>query len=267
MDRSWLRLVIVFFAGGVLVAGAVNAGQELAQVAPSPTPVRVNIPTQTPLPTEGSAPTLVPATFTPTDQGPAQLEVRSDAGAVNVRSDASTDSDILGQIRRGDRYTVTGRYFRWLQFRFDPSPSGLGWVYDELVEIIGDETAIPDLSAIPTEDALVLNATQTAQVVELTPGFELTTTAEVRVIEAPSGDTVGAANPESTGEVNVLPTYTYPPNIVAQAPTDGSPEEVTLTPDPTGINITVAEGVAPIVPILVLGGLGIMGLLIMALRR
>lgn len=242
---------------------------QVAQVA-SATPLRVVLPTSTMLATAGvvSSPT---ATYTPQAEGPVQLQAREEAGAVNIRANADPDSDRLGTIRHGDLYTVLGRYFRWLQIQFDSSPTGRGWVFEELVEIIGDPARIPDLneSLLPTQDTSIIAATQTWEALEQLPGGFLTLTADARVIAAPSsGETSGGAGSETGNSGSgVLPTYTYPPNITPQAPTGQIIIEGTATPGDTRITISVSDGVAPIVPILILGGIGLLGLLVSVLRR
>lgn len=269
---KWLATAVLIIR--ILVAiGATQARtpDDVSQVVVSPTPLRVIISTSTPLPTSGVPPTEVPPSFTPTEEGPAQLEVSADSSEVNVRAEPDIEADILGVIRTGERFTVTGKYFRWYQIRFDPSPNRTAYVYEELVAIVeGNPANIPDLteSLLPTQDTSFLVATETAAAIALTPGFELTITADARVIEAPSGQNSAAA--EVTDEVGnriILPTYTYPPNVAAQAPTSAPVEAAEPTADPSRISLRVDEGIAPIVPIVVLATLGIVGLLITTLLR
>lgn len=255
---------------GLLGLSRSDAQEQVAQVVTN-TPVRVNIPTSAPPATAGLSPTPILPTFTPTPLGAPQLQVPVDAQQdVNVRAEPDIDAQILGTIRPGDTYPITGRYFRWLQFRFDPSPTRIGYVYDELVTINGDETRIPDLAqaGLATQDIAVLSATETADAIRQTPGFELTMTANALFVEAPSGGL--SVQPEVTNEVGgvmeVLPTFTYPPNIVAQAPTRGANVVVTSEEEP-GIALDVSDGVAPIVPIVVLAALGLIGLLLSLIRR
>ncbi len=161
---------------------------------------------------------------------------------------------------------MLGRYYRWLQFQFDTSPSGRGWVFDELVNITGDENSIPDLSveALPTANPSIEAATQTAAAITQTPGGLLTATAQSRFIALPT-DSFGNGGQTQNDEV-VLPTFTYPPNLVAQAPTD-SALTVIPTTSPESAPLSVPTNVPPIVPILLLGAGGILGLVVSALRR
>jgi len=240
-----------------------------AQVDISPTAQQVQIATATSLPTEGAAPTPVPPTFTPTDQGPPQLEPKAgnEVNGINVRADADIDSPVLGTIRTGERFVITGRVFRWIQFRYDPSPTGVGYVFDELVDIIGDVNAIPDLTQVQApEDNEIVNATASAEVLQLTPGFEQTLTAEVRIIEAPSGESV----PDESGatlENAILPTFTYPPNLASPNAQPNGAEMVNVANSNNNAVNNNPDGVAPIVPIVLLGGAGLIGLLLSRLRR
>jgi hypothetical protein len=241
-----------------------------AQELITATPVRVVIPTSAPIIT---GPEFTPTfTRTPTVSGPVLLEAKEDAGDVNVRADADIEAERIGSIRAGDTYPVLGRRFRWYQFQFDQSPNGRGWVFDELVTIIGDESAIRDFSLeeMPTQDTVALAATQTQEAVTLTPGGLLTAT----VIARDGGVVLIDPNLSgsfSTGEdlslVEVLPTYTYPPNIVAAQPTEDSLFTVTPTPAPVAPLIPLPSGIPPIAPIMILGGVGLLGLALNSLRR
>jgi hypothetical protein len=282
-----IRHVMIFFSliGLAIIAYftvSVRPVIGISQVGVSPTPVRVIIPSSTAPPTFGAPPTEIQPTFTPTNEGPPQLEAREEAGVVNIRLEADPEADIVGSIRAGERFVVTGRFFRWLQLRFESSPTEVGYVYDELVEIIGDESRIPDLTQanLPTQDTSIQDATSTFEAIQQTPGGVLTLTANARVIEAPSVDnssdpmliTPGIDNSQSnvsrqTSVPQVLPTFTYPPNLIAQAPTEASEDVngVIAQTDSNG-NSDEDTNLAPIIPIAALGLAGLLGLMI-SLRR
>lgn len=232
----------------------------------SPTPDRIVIPT-------AAAPTLPPAvqstdlpTFTPTSEGQVQLEAKEGAGDVNVRREPDPDSDVVGTISFGERYTVLGRYYRWLQLRFEPSPNRTAYVFDELVNIIGDPAQISDITEVtPTPNNPFLEATATFEALLQSPDGVLTITANAREIAPPGSTPNPAEDGESSGIVGVLPTFTYPPNVVAQMPTQAP--AVTATPDPARISLTVSDGVAPVAPIVILGTLGVVGMLISLILR
>ena len=257
--RYKLTLLTLVLITAVLFAWS---GEIAAQA--TATPARINLATPTAPPTLQLM-TETP-TRTPTPVGMVVLEAITEA---NVRAEPDPESERLGTIRSGEIYTVLGRYFRWIQFQYDPSPNGRGWVFDELVTITGDQSAIPDLAAqdLPTVDLALLGATQTLEIMTLTPGGILTATANARLIPAP-GATANAVLAESTDIVEssvALPTFTYPPDI--QTPNPNRFARVEATPIPEGLVTEIDRGAPPIIPILALGGLGLLGLLISSMRR
>jgi len=260
--RDYSRVSRVFWASMLLlmVLGGVFAQE--------PTPLPLTITTPTPEPSATSLATPIPPTPTPTDQGLPQLVVPADASAaLNVRAEPDPESQVLGQISAGQQFVVNGRFFRWIQFQYPQSPTGVGYVFDELVDLIGDQSLIVDLTVAtpgPTLDTSALDGTATFEALAQTPGFDLTQTASVRVIEPPSGF---SSDPEAEAEGNqvILPTFTYPPNIPVGFPTAGL--DAAATPSANRIEIPVSEGIAPIVPMVLLASLGIIGLLLSTLRR
>lgn len=278
--RNFVKLL--FFTCALIISAAgVHAG-DAQQVPVSPTPVNISIPS--PLPFVGSTAidsTTATATHTPTAIGPAMLQAKTEA---NVRADADPDSERLGTIRAGDMYPIMGRYFRWLQFQYDQSPSGTGWVFDELVDIVGEASAIRDLSleAAPTTDPAVQAQTETAAAITLVPGGALTATANARVIAIPapplegfpdntdSGTALDDASDSFAFGASPLPTFTFPPNIPLVTPTQA--QEIALASTPTDAlnNVTsptTTSGLPPVIPILVLGALGVLGLAVSTYRR
>lgn len=199
-------------------------------------------------------------TRTPTPVGIALLEATEFA---NVRAEPSTESAQLGTIRKGETYNVIGRYVSWIQFEFPSSPTGKGWVFGELVTLSGNTDNIPEIDPYSTGEQLnqtQLNATATQGVITQTPGGILTATILARQV-IPNAAT---ATPEGTRAI--LPTFTYPPGMVAIAPTVGavSTDALNATPRPT---TTQSDGFPPILPIVGLGALGLLGLLISSLRK
>lgn len=255
-------------------ASASEQEQELVTA----TPARINLPTPVPMATaeqqssagsSGSDISAVEDASLP--EGTVMLEAKSPG--VNVRAGADIESERLGAINPGERYPILGRYFRWLQLQYDSSPTDSAWVYDELVNIIGDESAINDLSeeALPTEDTSLSAATATQGVLTQTPGGVLTATALARILavevgsDADGDGTLSPADllavPEAGATANpaALPTYTYPPNLPANLPTRSALTTTSLPTSPTDL--------PPITPILLLGGLGLIGLAIGSVRR
>ncbi len=274
-NRKWLHHMIAFIVLILPVYGFMtSADDQIAQVFPTSTPAPVFLPTATLPPTAGlPQPTLAP-TFTPQAEVAVSLQAREEAGSVNVRADADPEADEVGRIVYGDFYPILGRYFRWLQISFDSSPSGVGWVYDELVEIVGDEASIPDLTqiTIPTVDPSINAPTQTYEALLQTPGAFETVTAGARVLEAPSAanSVPGSINPQDVGAnpiVEILPTFTYPANLVGQVPTTNPLVESTAIGTSSSVPSTNGSSVAPILPIAILISAGLLGLLVSSIRR
>lgn len=232
----------------ILITGWQSA---VAQEGPTATPQPVNLATVAPEIIPGAGAT---STRTPTPEGQIFLEARESA---NVRAQPDPDASQLGQIRSGERYIVMGRYFRWYQFQYPPSPTGVGWVFGDLVNIIGDAALIPELTdpAANAPNVAEIQAAGTAAAVTQTPGGVLTATAATRF------EALGQAMLD--GPV-ILPTFTYPPGVVFQ-PTSAVPEAET-TPEPAATGQTNGS-LPPIAPILAIGGMGVLGLLVYSLRR
>ncbi len=258
-------------------------GTPIAQLSPTPIIVQINSPTPLPLVAATITPTFTPAAVEQL-QTSAMLQARESAGDVNVRFEANIDSNRVGTIKFGEQYIVTARFQRWFQIRFEDSPDGTGWVFDELVEIIGDVATIPDLARtpLPTANPVSIAATQAAMSLLLTPGAVLTATANTREITGPvaainsQGTTVVDAQGAGLPDHTPLPTFTYPPEIAPQVTADpadtgalSDPDAATPEPEPTIESpfSLMPDNVPPIVPIAVLGGFGLLGLAVASLRR
>lgn len=234
---------------------------EIAQ-AFSPTPIPANIPRNTPLPVINTVST---PTFTPTatQQQFVTLSVRSDIqDSVNVRAEPDPESTIVGVINVGDSYPVTGQYFLWFRLRFDESPSGQAWVFSDLVTVTGDLGLVPDLSTEPeaTTDPTIVGATQTWQVITLTPGGVLTVTASSRLLNDPINVD------ENTSSINAginsnLPTFTPPANSNFMGNTDSMLEQLNRS------GSSSQNSLPPILPIVILGGLGLFGFVVSMIRK
>jgi hypothetical protein len=266
MHWRWIFILFVLVIV-VLGAGLLTQAEDPAQVSASATPARISIPSPIPLASEIAAatPTEMP---TPTPIGAILLEAANEA---NVRSSPDIGAEKMGTIRTGEIYSIIGRSFRWLQFQYDASPSGTGWVYDELVNIIGNPDDIVDLNAniLPTVDTSSINATQTWEAIQQTPGGLLTATADSRIIQVPgSGDTSISGRPAAgqMATVPLLPTFTYPPDVISQPPSLNTPEDTQPIANTDNL-AEVVNDITPITPILIFGVFGILGLLLSSMRR
>jgi hypothetical protein len=93
------------------------------------------------------APTAVPfATLTPS--GP-QVEASDD---VNVRSGPGTDYDLIGVMVKGQTGAILGRSpdSKWLLVVYIGGPNNQGWVYKDLIRVVGDVPSFPTVAVPPT---------------------------------------------------------------------------------------------------------------------
>ena len=237
-----------------------------AQEVATSTPVRISIPTD-------SVPALLvvaspTATRTPTPSV-VVLEAKAEAGPINVRAEASIEADRLGTIQAGEYYPVLGRSYRWLQIQFPSAPQGRAWVFEELVTLFGDEGSIPNLQLVTPVvlSQAQADATLTQAAFTKTPGAVLTLTARSRILPVPGQETALPGAEALFGETSsLLPTYTYPPDLLAPTLDQGGTTNIN-TPATTGVQPASSSGIPPAVPIALLAAGGLLGLLLNSLRR
>jgi hypothetical protein len=249
-------VVIITFAMFAILTLALGGLEEATAQGRVGTPLPIVIPTRT-------ATLLVEVSFTPsrtpTNMAASQgrVEAKDKTVGANVRASPNTSSEKLGTILPGQFYAIVQRWENWIQIQYDKSPSGLGWVYKDIVNITGIEfLAIPTVppEGIPSPNVATGAAQQTANYLTQTPGAPETATAlqgsATGIFTRVSGEvTAGPTRSEP------LPTFTFPPPMV----------EATLPPR---ASVAASQsGVPPVVPIIILGGIGLFGLLISALRR
>lgn len=231
---------------------------QVAQV-PTETPAELNLqPIQQPTADFAQA----TATRTPTPVGVALLEAKEFA---NVRAEPSTDAAQLGTIRVGETYNVIGRYVSWIQFEYRDSPTGRGWVFGELVNLSGNVENIPEIDPFSSSNAVdeaSFGATSTQSILTQTPGGILTATVAAQQQSQPGAVT---ATPQGIGDI--LPTFTYPPGMVAIAPTAGIAQTDDAGAPQTAAPAISSNEVPPLVPIVILGAVGLLGLVISSFRR
>jgi uncharacterized protein YgiM (DUF1202 family) len=185
-----------------------------------------------------------------------RAEAKDATVGANIRSGPGTEYQRIGNIKPGTFYAVVGRYEKWLQVQFPGAPSGLGWVFEDIVVVTGGElSALPtvDLNAVPTLNVGTAQLQATLDYITGTPGaLETATAIAAAATGVFSANSAGGAQP--VGPQTALPTFTFPPPF----------QEATL---PTrGVAVNTGE-LPPIVPIVGLGVLGLAGLAISALRR
>ncbi len=234
------------------------------------TPVPVSLPSPLPFgsvveasPTPAIITSDGGAATAPADIGPVMLEALSEA---NIRSQPDPESERLGSIQIGTLYPVLGRYYRWYQFQYDLENGSTGWVYDELVRIVGDETAITDLAAQEQADtAPDLDATATVASLQQTPGGIETATASSGSIPLPALPGVGnnsmdaSPTPPVTFAVRATFTLSAAISVPSSSPIVVAQER--------GNSTNIVTSLPPIFPILLLGGFGIIGLLVSSYRK
>src|SRR5258708_4389251 len=120
--------------------------------------------------------------LTATDAAPglARVEAKSKDTGSNLRAAPSTESEKLGTIFPGQFYGVIGRFGKWLEIQYDKSPTGLAWVYEDIVNVTGlDPAAIATLSpnTVPSPNVATGAAQATLNVLTTTPGRPETATA------------------------------------------------------------------------------------------
>ena len=254
--RSVILTIIAIFTFQVIPT--------FSQVRQSPTPIIVNLVTSTPFNIQQSVATVTP-TFTATPKGPVLLEARESSGNVNIRAEPDPDSERLGGISFGTQYPVLRQFYSWYELQYDLSPSGRAWVYGELVDIVGDPSEIvvvDTLEIVPTESDLDLQSTETWIAITSEPGGIQTATANARVLGVPT--LVNDTEIEVDLAITPLPTFTYPSDIAAIAPTQNN---LSITEADNQTQNTTPNQVPPLFSIVMLGGVGIIGLLVNSLRR
>ena len=245
-----------FFLAFIALTGGLTLVSSAQQAIAEGTPLPIVIPTLTA--TVALQPTITPSR-TPTSGGPGQgrVEARDKTTGANLRASPDISAEKLGTILPGQFYAIVGRFNKWIQIQYDKSPNGLAWVYEDIVNITGiNPAAIPTVvqGAIPSPNVATAAAKQTAEFLTATPGAPETATA-LQASATGVFTRVAADSTDGPGRVGTLPTFTFPPPMA----------EATLPA--RGAAATTQAGVPPIVPIMVLAGVGLFGLLIAALRR
>ena len=172
-----------------------------------------------------AAPPVQAVTETPP---PNRVEIFQD---VNVRAGPCTCYDQVGVLLPGQTSAIIGRNPEgtWYEIEYIGGPDGIGWVFKDLVRVIGDVNSMPTVLPPPT------------------PTLPPTTTPLPGTTQGP--DFISTATPPA----NRLPTFT-PPAAVAQP---------TLLP---AQGISSGGAFPPAVLIIVLFVLGTLGIMLSLLR-
>ncbi|MFN8419912.1 MAG: SH3 domain-containing protein [Anaerolineae bacterium] len=252
MVKRVVVVLLVFCGVGIGLLLLPRPSISRAQDAPTPTEYQIVIPTRTA--TEEFVITMTPSRTATDYVSTIRIEARDADTPANVRASPELGENIINRIRKGTFYEALGRYGLWIQIRFLASPTGVAWVYSEVVSVTGGTFEdLPEITAdaLPTVDANAVGQQATLAYITGTPGALQTATAQQAVAS-------GIFQQGQTGDggvpVEVLPTFTAPPPFV----------EATLPV--RGVTQNSGE-LPPIVPIISLGVIGLAGLLISGLRR
>ncbi len=196
----------------------------------------------------------IPPTASPTLPPIARLQALETAGNVNVRQFPDIESTILGTIAYGTEYTALRKYFRWYELRFEASPTGLAWVYGDLVTISGDASLIQSVDDL--DAAAIVNQSLALLAQEDNGSSEEATD---RTVEVPV-EALSRSEEAALTAATRLPTFTPP--APTRAPISEQSTQRAPQPQPSPL-----PNIPPIVPIAALGGLGLAGLIVSMLRR
>jgi hypothetical protein len=249
--RLWLVAALVLYA---VVIASLPVLIPVVSAQAQPTSYVPIIPTFTEIP-------AIEVTITPSRTATnfvSRISVQAidaETGA-NVRNAPDTEgTTILGKIKRGTFYEATARFGTWVQIRFLGSPTGIGWVFGELLEFQGGALAdLPEVTtdSIPTMNVGTVQIEQTLSYITATPGALETATAAQAIATGQFSANSGAGG--AVGDGTLLPTFTNPPPLV----------EATLP----ARAVAQSQGeLPPIIPIVSLAVIGLFGLIISGLRR
>lgn len=245
----------------------------LAQPRITNTPVPVVIPSTAPTePPQAQGNTFVEAspspTFTPTQPLPDARLVSVAASGTALIRDFPENGAVIGVLADNTEYQVLGQYFSWYQIQLPSAPQNPAWVYFEDIRISGNLNDVPfaDPNAQPAQLSVQDIASVTAQALLQTPSNAQTATAESRIIEIPEEER------EQSGPTSEFaPTYTPPAEIVILRATVAPNIALTTIPEFDALDATFqsvsAGNIPPILPVLILGFFGFLGLIIASIRR
>lgn len=241
---SPLRRVLILFAFSMTLVGFALPSRAQAQASATPVPVVLVTPTPEGQPAATPTDTATPI---PTPLAAVRLRAIDRAGNVNIRALPSLDGEILGTITAGVEYQVLRNYYRWYEFRYEFSPSGRGWIYGDLVEIVGDSAQI-----VVIENPADIAAPGPIPDIEGSADSEN----QQRTLAIATGQADSELSLELVG-VTALPTFTPPA---------ATPASFTNQLESGRVDAAQLANVPPILPIAIFAALGLLGFLISAIR-
>ncbi|MBL8116014.1 MAG: serine hydrolase [Anaerolineae bacterium] len=91
-------------------------------------------------------------------------------GQANLRAGTDVNAALLGQITSGTRYPILGQsqFYPWLLLGDPTTQQPIGWVFRELVNVVGDTSNVP-YTEVQVGTSGIVAATPTVQLVNSTP--------------------------------------------------------------------------------------------------
>ncbi len=123
-------------------------------------------------------------------------------GQANLRAEPSIEAEVVGEIIRGTRYPVVGRsdVFPWVLLGDSTTFQPIGWVFQDLVSIIGNMSNVPVTDIVVNPSASAVPPTPTAG---LATGAPFTATATVSTAPIATATSVFRVSGLVNGEINI----------------------------------------------------------------
>ena len=147
--EAWVYVDLVTVAGSLAAVPAVSDYPPIQTV----TPTRAAIPTPTLAATRTGAPTAaatLAATLTPPPTATIEGPVAITLGEANVRFGPDVSYPAIVRVEGGRQFRVLERHalVPWTRVALDESPTGTGWLYNDVIEISGDISVVPFTSVM-----------------------------------------------------------------------------------------------------------------------
>jgi uncharacterized protein YraI len=141
----------------------------------------------------GQFPTVDFPTVTSSPRGPYVVVIFEPS--INVRKGPSQLTEQIGLLLVGQEANALGRYGDWIQIEYSGGPSGKGWVFSNLVELIGG--SLPIVEPPPTstpQTTKTIDPTLAAQFIITVQATRLPTFTEPPPLAIPTFETESSSN-------------------------------------------------------------------------
>jgi uncharacterized protein YraI len=150
-SEAWVYTDLVTVTGNLAAVPTVNAFVPVTTATPTASPTLMPSPASTPLPMSTLTPeNTPPETLTlapmPTLNGP----VATTLGEANIRFGPDLEYPVIVKVPAGRSFRVVERHaiVPWTRVALDESPTGTGWIYNDVIDITGDLGGVPVTNAI-----------------------------------------------------------------------------------------------------------------------